>query len=822
MSYKFALRNFLGQIKSYFLVEEEKLSSSEVPSIRTPGHLIFVCDASGSMWGQMDALKSLVVKLLTLEEYRDADVLISVLSFSSAGDIITHAARVKVGDFMTPGSKALSEVQKLSTRGLTCISQGLRAIPNLLRDDELTAAVVLSDGFANDVSPGAEKREIDALVENLRTRKNLFVNTISLGSWADFNLLSFMANACSGTCFQAPSAKEVYDVLHATTSLVAGATSPAIEVKLNGADYGVFLSRSSGKILGSGSTLLVRGLRSEDDRTIYRFRKVGEEVYAASPAAICEDVNPAPLLAFAKAQLAEGAVNTAKYALVATKDETLLLDHARALTSTEIAAMAASVERATLGGIPSDHVRSANYGLPNAGILSVLGVLDILAEYARDVEVDVDALRATYKKRGVKRVEGVRNEDGSLTTPTVKTARKNADGWASLSSVDVNRDTATCNMLVSSPIRLVKADDGAEISEVAGIRLDLRSHNNYTLVGDGELNVTRLAIRIANKRLFRALVSAGVLSDGDFDPKVSYEVVLEGRPLIAYDASFDPTVFSGVFERAARLKILESILTACMKGQSDAYTAEQLAELGKYYITGGMNFSPPTTTSYVDLKAALASGEVDTRLSYKIKFGTGEIANLGELLSANAYLQRRFTLTVNGQKEEKPKFEFRWEPSASFGIKPTTARMALNAVDDLTYPIFCDFLGVAENGTVAAILTDAGMDADQVKAFTAALRGKVSKDTAVEAFTDARKAVSKALDAIFIDRVSPVVFYVGATGLIPDEFQTSAMTAEQVKQKYPKYAVKKDAADGTFYEVGTDTILSVSVTPEYFSTGKVA
>lgn len=820
---RFSLYDFLGRGKGRFFVDTETFSNAtSVSTVRQPGHFIFVCDASGSMWGQMAGLRSLVTKLVTLEEYRDAEVLVSVLSFSSAGDLVTHASRVKIADFMAPGSKALADLQRLDTRGLTCISQGLKAIPGLVKDDEVTAAVVLSDGFANDRSPGAEKREIDIIVEQLRKTKGVFVNTISLGSYADFKLLAYIANACSGTCFQAPSAKEVYDVLHETTTLVAGATSPVLDVQMNGADYAVFVSRSAGKIIGGSQALLIRGLRPEDDKAVYRFRKVEDAVYSASNAPVCGEngADLTPVLAFAKAQLSEGNVNTAKYALVATRDEDLLAKHARALVNGEIAAMSADVESAVVTGIPAGHTISATYGLPNAGQASVLQILGLLGQYASDIQVDMNALTSGYKKRGVKRIAGVRNPDGTVTPYPYKLASRTPSQFRGVSSFDLNRNNATVNMLVAEPANLVQVADGAVIPEVEGIKLDLWINRNYTIVGDGSLNIERLFLRIANKRLFRALVAASVLPDTDFDAKLTYEVVLAGRPLIGYDATFSPAMFDGLFGRVARLKVVQSILAACVKGQSDAYTPDQLAALKAKGVTGGMNFSAPTTNEYADLNQALADGIIDTRVSYKVDFGTPEVVNLGELYSANAYLARRFTLAVNGTEEKKPKFDMRWDAGVTYGIKPVGPKLTVGPVDDLMYPIFMDFLGLASNGSVAAILTDAGFDADFVTKFRAAADGQVSKDTAVEVFTDAKKALDKAVDAVFTSAVAPMVFYVGSTGLVPDEFQSRAMTAEQVREKYKGIDLGKDADESIYYEVN-GTILSIFTKVEYFSTGKV-
>ena len=60
------------------------------------------------------------------------------------------------------------------------------------------------------------------------------------------------------------------------------------------------------------------------------------------------------------------------------------------------------------------------------------------------------------------------------------------------------------------------------------------------------------------------------------------------------------------------------------------------------------------------------------------------------------------------------------------------------------------------------------------------------------------------------EKLSGLVFYVGATGLLPDEIDAKALSADALQQKYPELALSKDEKEGTFFEVG-DTIISVYV-----------
>ena len=60
------------------------------------------------------------------------------------------------------------------------------------------------------------------------------------------------------------------------------------------------------------------------------------------------------------------------------------------------------------------------------------------------------------------------------------------------------------------------------------------------------------------------------------------------------------------------------------------------------------------------------------------------------------------------------------------------------------------------------------------------------------------------------------MFYVGATGLLPDEIDAKAQTADALAAKYPDLAFSKDEKEGNFFEIG-DAILSVYAKSEYYS-----
>lgn len=799
---RLALRNFKGTPTKFFRVEAENLASATPVTVKKPTHHIIVIDRSGSMYYDLDALKGTVEKLLTLQEFNDDSQRISLISYSSQGDVKLHFSKVTVADVMAANSPQLAAIRAIRVTGLTCISQSLVMAETIVDDNDVTCVTLHTDGYANDRSPSSEAKEIQAAVAKLVKHPGLFVNTIAYRDWCDFGLLTGIANQGSGVCIQAKDIKQVYTALNDTQTLLASNMTPALDIPANGAFYTAFLSASAKKVLGSVDSMQVRGLKADDDKTAFRFFEVDEATFNTLP----EGQDTLPALVYCRAMVSQGAINAAKYALVASKSD-LLLAHYRALVPTEVAAMTAAVEDAIFA--PDTFKALPDYGLPTAKA-TVLQVLDTLASFKSSVQVNVAKLAKGYKRRGLKRVAGTRAEDGTLVPPAVRTVDRNPSDYLPLSSVDTNRNTATINVLLSKAVRLVKDYAATEhgesytpIDEVAGISLDgLRDFKNYTIVGDGVVCTPVLTIKMSDKRCFKALSDLGVVS-GEFDPTADYDLALGDLPVVDFDASFG--VSAETLGNLAKLTALSKILSALTKEASEAYTAEQLAALKEVYLSGSLYFSPPTTNDYTDLQEALNTGKVDTRLSYKVELGSPSITNLGKLPSANAFLERRFTLTVDGKAVDKPKWTEFFNPNAVWGIKELSARTKLTPVDDLLFPIFKTILGLDgttfdlnAEGVSIHFETGKGLDADKALTY--------------------RKMVDAAIDNIYGKMISPLVFYVGATGLVPDSLGAgTALTAEQLEAKFPDITLSKDEKEGTFYVLPGNVILTVYVKGEYFT-----
>jgi hypothetical protein len=814
---RFTLYNLLGRERSWYKVDRADLARPAEPvSEKSIAHGILIIDRSGSMTPYIEDLKETLIKLLTLEEYRNFDLLVTLISYSGQGDLQVHFQRVPIADIMKRNSKEVQEIKKIHTTGLTCVSQAMQLAGSLVKDDELTAITLHSDGYANDPSANTESRSIERLIDGWQER-SLFVNTIAYSNYSDFRLLSKIANGASGVCIRAGSIKEVYDSIYTTAKLLGGQITPPIEEPLSPEyDYQVLVSHSSGRVNGAAGPLHIRGLKP-DDAFVYKYRRLSKTEYDKLDAP--EVQTGEAVLAFSRAQLAEGNLNTAKYALASCFDRTLFDRHARALTNVEVAALAQDLDLLLFQpGLIAEHelVRS----VPVNRKIPLLSLMKLLDEHRDGFLVNFDHLKQNYVRRGLRRVQGTRDADGKLVEPWLKTELVDADNYVRISSFDINRNTANLNILIPRRVRLVQTADGKPIEQVAGVKLDnLTIFNNYTVVGDGELNVRTLQIRISDPKLYDRLVAEGVLEiDGKpptrYDAQTDYTLRLDLSPLVP---PFEGTVnLDGVFDQLAELKVLSSICAAHLKEESDQYRPEQVEELKRHYLSKNLFLSFPTTTEYTDRDKALAEGSIDTRTSYKIDLGSRTILNLGKLHSANKFLDRLCEVhDINGQKIDKPTFEDCLE-DVTFRHKALSARTKVTKVDEFMRRLFDDFLGLHPNGSAVAVLRRVGAN-DLAKIVEERSRGKTPTRAAfVNALTQARKALDAASDALFNEKVSPLVFYIGSTGALPDEIEAKAQSAEEITARYPELSPSKDEQEGLFFEVG-QAILTVYAKTEFFS-----
>lgn len=473
--------------------------------------------------------------------------------------------------------------------------------------------------------------------------------------------------------------------------------------------------------------------------------------------------------------------------------------------------------------------------------ISLLELIKILEEHRNSIIINFKHLQENYQHQGIKRIKGVRDTKGHLIEPWLKTQYIDAGEYVDMGTFELNRNTATINMLIKRYCKLVAAEDKTPIIEVAGLLAnDLYTFNNYTVVSDGEVNIRSLRVKISAKKTFDLLKAKGVILAEKFDFNSEYEILLDNLPLVAFDAHFNNV--DGLFYELAQMKVLLSIIRAHLKQKSDVYIPDQLDELRKHYLSKNVYLNFPTTNEYTDINTALATGVIDTRVSYKIDIGSRDILNFGKLMSANQFLNRMYRAYVHvhevsrsrsvpqesevspeensqtGEAFQKALFEMTWEENISFRRKSPSARMKITAVDDLMAPIFDDFLGFENNGIVSAILNKVGLNGADYKILEAKRNGiSVNKEETVTAFTAANTKLSHHIDRVYRENISPLIFYIGSTGILPDQIDGKALSAIELAAKYPNLQFSEDEKNGTFFEVG-DSIIGVYAKTEYYST----
>ncbi|MCC3430978.1 MAG: VWA domain-containing protein [Microcoleus sp. PH2017_04_SCI_O_A] len=819
---KFTLYNFAGNEKAFYLVDRLNLERTpgDIPE-KSVAHSIIIIDRSGSMYSDLKPLKETLVKLLTLDEYNNYQLIVSLISYADNGDVICHFQRIPIQEVTKIDSQYIKQIKNIQTAGCTCISQSMQLAKSLVKAGEVTAINLHTDGYANDPSPNAEAAKLAEICNELKDM-DVFANTISYAS-ADFKLLSKIANTLSGNCIRAGEVKMVYDALYDSTKLLGDSVAPPLEEPLiKEYDYQVFVSKTGKKISGSSSTLKICGLKADDAGLFYKYQQVTKDEYDKLEVPVAQ--TDESVFAFAKANLADGNLNTAKYALASTFDATLTEKHAKALTNAQLAEFTEDLERAVFA---PDVLQNHEIGdrVKVSDKISLLELIEILEENSNSIIINLKHLQENYQRKGLKRVEGKRDENGNLVKPWLKTEFLDGGEYVRMGSFAINQNTATINMLITRKVKLVKVEDGSAIAEVAGILVtDLNTFNNYTIVSDGEVNIKSLRTKISSKAVFDLLKKCGILQQygspaGDFDFHSEYDINLDSLPLVPFDGRYGS--LDGVFEELANIKILSSILSAHLKEASESYTAQQLEELKHHYLSKSLYLNFPTTTEYTELKSAIANGTVDSRVSYKIDIGSKNILNFAKLHSANKFLDRLYEVyhKNTGEKLAKPTFHITLDEPVVFAHKTVSSRTKITKVDDLMKQIFDDFLGLENNGIVSATLAKVGADS-LLRLLQAKWQEEdVKRDEFVAALTRANEQLETYAEKVYAEKVSPLVFYIGSTGLIPDEMEAKAATAEEINAKYGNLQFSKDEQEGMFFEVG-DCIISVYAKNEYFTVGK--
>jgi hypothetical protein len=795
----FTLYNFVGQPVSYWKVRKIELPLPKIE--KTLGHHIVVLDRSGSMYGEMDTTKAMVEKVFTVEEFKNSNILLTLISYSSQGDVTVHFSRTPVEDVMKANSAELQALRSIQASCYTCASQGLEAAIPFIQD-ETTAISLHTDGWFNDASPASEKKAIDKILKELSKRPNVMINTIAYRSYSDFNMLTSIANKMSGACVLANNLKDLYDALHNTTALVAGRTAPAIPLNIDGADWQLAINFTKRKVNGAATDIMIRGMEEEDDLHVYRFSSISKSTYAGSGLPSLDKMGLPGikvLAAFAKTKLAEGKINDAKFAMVTMRDPAFLSKHYRALSSAQLSSFSQDLDALMASDVLGS--QSPTYGF-DAERPTLKQLFELLEANREKFTLHMPEFLKTYQKRGIKRLEGSWTEGNFIPTTVglVPEVDYDTDPSVEVTGFDINKAEATINMGIRRDATITK--DGKPLSRIGGKKLSVPLLRSYTVVGDGQPNVDVLPIFISEKVLFDQLSALGYITHNSaittgsnvgisgYDHRTVYAIQLNDFPVIPMVATDLTVPSSEELEHYASNLMTQKIIEALLPKEENSdiqWTPEQIEELRSVHLTPNLAFSPPSANPYTDLEDAVRKGWLDSYTRYSVSFGTPLATDLRtSLWSANEYLARKFEITLNGEKQKKPKLLQLREPNAVISPK-TSSRTVPSPLDTFVYAIFESVL----------ITTPI-------------------QDWPTEKLREYSKSLSNPIQATEA-KISQLALALGSTGLIPDEWNAEILTAEKLREAYPGMDIPKSCSDMTFYRIGP-TIIGVSEEVAWYST----
>ena len=780
MQNKFALRNYQGEAHKFYLVNTKMIQHDQSGLSSSPAHHIFVVDTSRSMSEDMADMKAMIEKLLVLEEYHNADTLFSLLSYDSEGNLVVQFSRIRVSELNQANSPEMAKIKAIEPGGSSCMSQAIDQALKLVNRDELTCISLHSDGYANDNSVTSEQRKLETLITKVREYGNVFVNTFAYRSNADFKLLSKIANSLSGRCLQATSIKEIFNALRGSTSKLVEASVKTYLSKIEDYDLQVFVCAEAQRINGASTDLKIRGVPADMEQLVYLYKEVSETEFKASAALECglEQHSVKPLAAFAKVHLAMGHLNAAKYAMVSMRAPRILEQHAKALSNAQIIHFSNTLENICFEGLSNKEVRSLDYGFDTSAS-SVMNILDVLSTHAKYIRVDLESLLKDYQRSSVRRIEGSRDKEGKLIKPWLKAKVSTQSTQARLLDIVINRNDAEVDLKLCQDIELVNRENGESITNIAGIDLKgkLKKIKSYKLVTGGVLSVPSLKLKLESKQVFRQLKALGVCT-GEYRPKKLYTVKLSQRPLVDY--GFEVSDLKATFDQLCRYKVLISLFNALLKNSSLNYTIDQVKALQEHYISSQLNLNMPTTPEYDNLEQAIADGKVDVRTVYKIDVGSTAILNLSKFKSANAYLSRRFAVTINQEEIEKPTLGLWWNPGFSAVIKSLGSKTKLNESDQIMMPIFEDFFELGSEGTIANILHSAGANEYLLTQFKALQSRELDHDESELLLHTLKSIVKVSSTQLYKQHICPLVFYIGTTGILPDMMTCDDLNSNRI------------------------------------------
>lgn len=741
-------------------------------------HHIFVIDRSGSMYGDIEILKQSIEQVLTVESMLHGDVQTSLISFSSHGDVTLHWSRVSADMVSALSAPYINELRRIQATAFTGISQGLELALAQVVPGQTTGITLFTDGYANDPSASSEIKALNAFTQKVKDQyTSVFVNVIGYRDWCDWPLMNSIANTLSGTCIKATSFKSVLEAMRDTQMLLARSMRP--KVVLDGAPGKTIMvvNRTSGQVnvAPQGESLTLRGVSSEDEVLVYRVesvdnRRKGAKVLPKSEMWLAG--------AWARGLSSLRHLRAAKEVLFASGNKTLWEEHQASMTPSDIAAMNAELDGWVRDGNNNRYTMGKNT-IPPYNLLDFARVLNSLPP--KSLGLDRDSFMRDYRRRSIKRIAGTRQEDGTITPANAELVPRTASKSRTyIKSVDFNRSDASVQLTTERAVWVKRLSDGQVFEEVEFVSLDkLRDYASFTLISSGERNIDMLPLEVYTMQAWEALTP--FLTKGQTKSFTAGQTVRVNLARFRMESSEAVSVTGlQIAVRQLHAGVAEAKILSAMqdKAASSPYTPAQIEALKALHLTPALYFSAPTTNHYADRDEAVRTGLIDSYTRYTINVGSLDLLDIGEFRSGNAFLDRRYTVTLAGAEVKKPKLDT-YLQGATYALKPPGKGKETQA--DVLMAHFADKLLLAER--------------------------RLGND----AITQALRRAEEDVECAYRD-LQPLVMEMGCTGLLPVELEKEA-TSYDADAFAAKFDLKlsKDQKEGMFYVIGS---LVISVVPE--------
>jgi hypothetical protein len=773
----------------FYLEQVEVPAQTVEPEVT---HHIFVGDRSGSMWGDVEGYKSTIKQVLAVEDAVNPNVETSLISFSSHKDVKLHWSQVPVSEVNDLSKPYMKEVDSIRATFLTGISQGLYLALEQVKEGQTTGITLFTDGYANDPSSYAENKALDAFVQKVQDEyPNVFVNCIGYRDWCDWPRMESIANTLSGKCIKARSFKDVLGAMKDTQDLLAGNVMPAIKVEGQEGTSVLVVNRTTAQVnMGKvGESLSIRGVGAEDNVEVYRVSvkekssMLPDGVEYISPYVLKkgETAESKELFYYgvlARAYSGVGEIRKAKDLLFSSGNKTLWGFHQSAMTPSSIAAMNGDFAAWISAGNNDRYAIGRNVRPPH-NLFDLAAAINGLP--TKSIGIDKDLFYENYRRRSVKSIPGKRNEDGTITPPNAELVpRKNARTY--VKSIDFNTSDASVQISTELAVWVKRASDGEVLEEVNFVSLDgLRDYRNYTLVSSGERNVEVLPLEVYTEQAWNALVPFMLPHEvRTFTPGQKAKIVLKKFRMEADECPSASEIRETIDRRGiatAEVKILSAMQD---KGAASPYTPEQVAALKELHLSPALYFSAPSTVHYTDKNEAIQKGLIDSFTRYKVNFGTLEILDTGSFRSGNAFLDRRYKVTLNGIEVKKPKLDT-YLAGAEYEVKPPNPRAKSTQADEVMEAVADEIL-LSSN--------------------------RLSNEGITDRLNKAKEKVDSANRVL-----QGMVMEIGCTGLLPAELESVAdrFDAEDFASKYG-VKLNKAQQEGVFYVLPGNVV--ISITPE--------